>query len=386
MNVISPNIVWQQTGITRGQRESHGMCGDLAFSETDRREKRDVKGLCKKARQGLIGGFTGISSSYEAREHPALSINTAEITLVNSVKQVMALLVWPGKCNAADQTWARPARNFPRQSLLHGVLAGLMCVFLAIVAGSALGREGGNASGEVKPLYSQNKTWQLVTQLSDEFDGMELDRAKWDNDVKDWGVWSWDPQNVWVDNGRLNLRMEYSAHKRGWQTLYYKSGIVKSRAPAIRYGYFEARIKAASRYPGVAPAFWAYRQDEKEWTEIDFVELTQRRKDAKIIDTNLHVFKLASFPAKLPLQEERSWMAPWDPRDDFHVYGCEWDQKEIRWYIDGHQVQARRNDYWHQALDVVISFGVRGELKKTASPEGFPTTFQVDYVRVWSAS
>ena len=257
---------------------------------------------------------------------------------------------------------------------------------LMMAAGCGVCVHGQAMAEEVKPLHSQNSSWRLAAEFSDEFSGAKLDTAKWDNDVKDWGVWSWEPGNVWVNGGHLNVRMEYSEHRRGAWTLYYKSGIVKSRAVPIRYGYFEARIKAAGRYPGVAPAFWAYRQDAGVWTEIDFAELTQRRRDVKLIDTNVHVFEQPAFSGTLPLQEERSWMAPWDPRDDFHIYGCEWDEKEIRWYVDGQQVQYRRNDYWHQPLDVAISLGVRGDLKKVASAEGFPTTFQVDYVRVWSPS
>lgn len=273
---------------------------------------------------------------------------------------------------------------FPfRRTVRLGTFAVLACAFL--FSGIALGapRTQGGAE-KVKPLYSQKKGWRLVQQFSDEFNGAELDTAKWDNDVPDWGVWSWEPENAWVSNGKLNIRMEYSEHMRGWQKLYYTSGIVKSKAPPIRYGYFEARIKAASRYPGVAPAFWAYRQDPAEWTEIDFVELTQRNKDVRWIDTDTHVFKQPFFPGPLPLQEVRTWVSPWDPRDAFHVYGCEWDAKEIKWYVDGKLIQKRRNDYWHQALDVVLSMGVRGELKYTPSMEGFPTTFETDYIRVWS--
>ena len=259
----------------------------------------------------------------------------------------------------------------------------LTCALLLFAVTGGYGQA--NATG-LKPLSSQNNAWRLLPQYSDEFDGAKLDSAKWDNDVADWGVWSWEPGNAWVGDGNLNLRMDYSEHRRGQWTLYYKSGIVKSRAPPVRYGYFEARIKAAGRYPGVAPAFWGYRQDADEWTEIDFVELTQRRRDVKLVDTNVHVFRQAGFSGRLPLQEERSWMATWDPRDDFHVYGCEWDEQQIRWYVDGQLIQTRANEHWHQALDVVISFGVRGELKKQASAEGFPTAFQVDYVRVWSSS
>jgi beta-glucanase (GH16 family) len=98
------------------------------------------------------------------------------------------------------------------------------------------------------------------------------------------------------------------------------------------------------------------------------------------------VFKQPGFPGPLPLQEERTWKAPWDPRAAFHVYGCEWDAKEIRWYVDGRLIQARKNDYWHQPLDLALSMGVRGALKTTPSKVGFPTTFQVDYVRVWTSS
>jgi beta-glucanase (GH16 family) len=259
-------------------------------------------------------------------------------------------------------------------------------VSLLLLALSICAAPGAATAETFQPLQSRNTGWQLLPQFSDEFDGAQLDTAKWDNDVKDWGMWSWEPENIWVGNGRLHVRMDYLEHKRGWQTLYYKSGIVKSKAPPVRYGYFEARIKAASKYPGVGPAFWAYRQDAGEWTEIDFAELTQRYRDVKVIDTNTHVFEQPGYKGGLPLQETRSWMAPWDPRDDFHVYGCEWDEHEIRWYVDGVQIQSRRNHHWHQALDVVLSLGLRGDLKRAASAEGFPTTFEVDYVRVWSAT
>ena len=55
-------------------------------------EKRDVKGLYKKARAGEIPEFTGISSPYEAPMSPELLINTADIGLEESVKEVMEVL------------------------------------------------------------------------------------------------------------------------------------------------------------------------------------------------------------------------------------------------------------------------------------------------------
>ena len=39
-------------------------------------ERRDIKGLYKKARKGDIKDFTGISSPFEAPENPFLNIDT----------------------------------------------------------------------------------------------------------------------------------------------------------------------------------------------------------------------------------------------------------------------------------------------------------------------
>ena len=242
---------------------------------------------------------------------------------------------------------------------------------------------GGAARISPQPASAVGQQWVLQDELSDEFNGQALDLKKWDNDVADWGVWSWEPENVWIENGLLKLRMHYKVHERQGQKLFYTSGIIKSKAPPIKYGCFEARIKAAPLYPGVCPAFWAYRTEKDLWTEIDFVELTERSRSVRLIDTHSPVFRHPKLAAGTRLLEPRTWEAPWDPRDAFHVYGCEWDEAEIKWFIDGQQVASRKNEFWHQPLDVVVSLGVRSPLKEHPSPEGFPTAFEVDYVRVW---
>lgn len=55
-------------------------------------EQRDVKGLYRKAREGLIAEFTGISSPYEPPLNPDLSLDTADIDVDQAVKQMMALI------------------------------------------------------------------------------------------------------------------------------------------------------------------------------------------------------------------------------------------------------------------------------------------------------
>lgn len=52
-------------------------------------EKRDVKGLYKKARSGEIPNFTGISSPYEAPEHAEITIDTTGMSLEDAAKYVL---------------------------------------------------------------------------------------------------------------------------------------------------------------------------------------------------------------------------------------------------------------------------------------------------------
>ena len=55
-------------------------------------EERDVKGLYKKARAGVIQNYTGISSPYEPPENPDLHLDTAGDSVEVNAKKILALL------------------------------------------------------------------------------------------------------------------------------------------------------------------------------------------------------------------------------------------------------------------------------------------------------
>lgn len=55
-------------------------------------EKRDTKGLYKKAREGAVGEFTGISAPYEEPHFPELVLETARETLAQSTEKVMQFI------------------------------------------------------------------------------------------------------------------------------------------------------------------------------------------------------------------------------------------------------------------------------------------------------
>ena len=54
-------------------------------ADLDTCERRDTKGLYKKARRGEISDFTGISAPYEAPRHPDLVIDTARLDVEESI-------------------------------------------------------------------------------------------------------------------------------------------------------------------------------------------------------------------------------------------------------------------------------------------------------------
>ena len=56
-------------------------------------EQRDPKGLYKKARAGEIKDFTGIDSTYDVPEQPAIHVKTAEKSIEQCAKQIIDFLI-----------------------------------------------------------------------------------------------------------------------------------------------------------------------------------------------------------------------------------------------------------------------------------------------------
>jgi adenylyl-sulfate kinase len=55
-------------------------------------ESRDPKGLYKKARQGILKNFTGISDPYEAPQAPELTLDTSRNSVEDCTKQILSIL------------------------------------------------------------------------------------------------------------------------------------------------------------------------------------------------------------------------------------------------------------------------------------------------------
>jgi beta-glucanase (GH16 family) len=289
---------------------------------------------------------------------------------------------------------------------------------------------------------SSNKTnWQLDETRSDEFTASSIDYNKWKANPKHVQTWSWDnDSNASVDNGILHIKMTYSPHQRPISdacaqgktikdaNLYFKSAMLESFSSGTT-GYYEARIKGVSHFPGFSPAFWMYSEfdDSKtqegavRYSEIDVVELQQRQNfqsgNHLISDHNLHT-ALTKANGK-PNPTGRAWRRPGkfheqenvnvldkDPAKHFMVYGVHVTEHDITWYVDDKKVGWAKNNYWKQLdMHVALSLGLRKpftEFKcngfvpidpiegvKGFSADSFnkaPPTMYVDYVRVWRES
>jgi len=278
------------------------------------------------------------------------------------------------------------------------------------------------AAADPVPLLNETNAdhadWAFVPDHSDEFDAADINRKKWNINTQDFGVWSWEPDNVAQKDGSMHLQLVHQEHQRGKQTLYYTSGMARNDK-TITYGYFEARVKGCSRYPGASPAFWLYsigpnnRYQAKDgetvaYSEIDIMELQQSEYDFKSkkhfpvtrIDCNLHTTLMRDGkrvwvrPNNHPDICQNHYDAEWDPREDYHVYGVQNSKDWIVWYIDGEEVAKKPNLYWHLPMHVTLSLGLRypfvaytngerGTVPEETTGEGFPTAMSVDYVRVW---
>ncbi|MCO4800023.1 MAG: adenylyl-sulfate kinase [Colwelliaceae bacterium] len=56
-------------------------------------EKRDPKGLYKKARAGEIKDFTGIDSTYDVPQQPTIHVKTAELNIEQCAEQIVKYLL-----------------------------------------------------------------------------------------------------------------------------------------------------------------------------------------------------------------------------------------------------------------------------------------------------
>lgn len=252
----------------------------------------------------------------------------------------------------------------------------------------------------------QGKQWKLV--WSDEFNGTQLDRSKWDFRLhlmqQRHGTWVEDAAAL---DGKGNLLLRVYEKDGHYFTSQLQTGsnfmdrpgesygktrftwpIAEIKPPKFmhKYGYYEIRCKLP-REPGWWAAFWlqsptigATLAPANAGVEIDIMENFTRDG---VLSHNIHWNgygkdhrSSGSGPVRLA-----------DLADIYHTFGVEWNAREYVFYTDGRVTWRVTEPISHREEFILVSAECNGYREGRPAPilktAKLPDYFVVDYVRVF---
>ncbi|MGZ9898676.1 family 16 glycosylhydrolase [Shewanella gaetbuli] len=317
-------------------------------------------------------------------------------------------------------------------------------VFVSFLAGITLvGCGSDNKSVEMEPSVTPPATetsgWQLVWQ--DEFDGDQVDDSKWSFAIDCYGGGNNEAQcytnranNASVADGILAITAHketfsgpavndsdpnYSIDDTSVTREYTSARLVSKNKGDWKYGRFEIRAKMPQGQ-GTWPAIWMLPTDwvYGPWAgsgEIDIVEavnlktVTNGEAPESAVHGTLHYGQ--AWPKNVYSGQEYHLPDGQNPADDFHVYAVEWQQDEIRWYVNDVHYATQTSSGWysqyidetgllatapgdapfnqnfHMLLNLAVGGAWAGNVNNTGIDETvFPQSMLIDYVRVYECA
>ena len=249
--------------------------------------------------------------------------------------------------------------------------------------------------------------WRLV--WADEFNGSSVDRSRWNvENNSTYGDGNNElaclmdrPENVSVSGGTLKItaRKESrpvtcgSGDRRFPGGRQYTSGHLSTKdKAAFKYGRVEMRAKTptqAGTSKGLWPAFWL-RPTSGGTGELDVMEAigsgSGSNEHSKVHQT-IHY----DYSGTHRKQVNAHTFGSGGPSDGMHTYAVEWEPGQIRWYIDNQLTYTRSTSdtpwvspTFDKDFYLRLNMAVGGNWP--GSPDSatrFPSTYEVDYVRVY---
>lgn len=236
-----------------------------------------------------------------------------------------------------------------------------LSVSLALAVSAGLAGCGGDVASDTDfdavDVSSPVSDWQMV--WSDEFEGTSIDSSKWTHEVNCSGGGNQEqqcytdaPENSFVSDGTLKIVAMPAAD--GADLPYTSARMVTKDKGDWKYGRFEIRAKLPFGQ-GTWPAFWMLSTDEVYGTwprsgEIDILEAVNLKEIGPDgVEHNATVGQLyyGSGTPNQDLQFDSSgttYSMPdgANPADDFNTYAVEWQEGEIRWYVNDYLFQTQR--------------------------------------------
>jgi beta-glucanase (GH16 family) len=248
------------------------------------------------------------------------------------------------------------------------------------------------------------ESWRLI--WSDEFNGPTgagIDTNKWTAETggNGWGNREWEfytasPRNAALDsNGCLDIvALKLPAHT--FNTSYgngaYSSArLITGKKFFVKYGRIEARIKIPAGQ-GLWPAFWMLGEDNATvgWPQCGEVDIMENI--GKAPDTVWGSLHGPGYPGSQSLTTAFHLKNRERFADNFHVFAIEWEENEIRWYVDGQLYErrtpadfsARKKWVFNKPFFLLLNLAVGGDWPDNPDQTTrFPAVMAVDYVRVY---
>ncbi len=263
-------------------------------------------------------------------------------------------------------------------------------------------------NGEYR-VISPSEEWTLV--WADEFNKKDLDFTKWAKEENNYGggnnerqAYRMESKYCEVKDGSLNIHVYRDAHTTSdGKEQPYSSARIRSRERGDwQYGRFEVRAKMP-KGQGIWPAVWMLPTASKYggWAACGEIDIIESRGSA-VEETTGALHFGGAWPRNTYLSHSYSFPQK-NAAEEFHIYVVEWTTDEIKWFVDGELCQTRKKEEWfsenakdnprapfdqpfHLILNVAVDGGFFKETDQRAdllSPDAFPQTLEVDYIRVY---
>jgi len=275
--------------------------------------------------------------------------------------------------------------------------------------------------------------WNLIFQ--DEFDSLQLNKTVWNiagfnndgtlhcSDPNDY-PFTMNPKNVWVEDGLCKIAIT----NEEYLDCPVSAGEIKSYTvdPAdsihswtLDYGFYvEIRINNLPIEEGLGSAGWLFAGGQPEYNEIDIWETDGKHKykygstywwDERNYDCSNEVgrkldhskFKVKNLSDKFSVFGIHLWSKRMDLTKQWLVFGLEWDEDEITYYLNNIETKnivfdekfnenkpcaIDVNDRPLYAKNIRIGTGPNSLGDKESSEyasTSLPKTLNIDYVRVY---
>jgi beta-glucanase (GH16 family) len=233
--------------------------------------------------------------------------------------------------------------------------------------------------------------WTLVWQ--DEFDGPEINPDHWTHETggHGWGngenqYYTDSPDNAFIEDGKLVIQ---ALEQNFMGKLFTSARLMTKGKVEQQYGRIEARIQIPTG-KGIWPAFWMLGSSfpDVSWPQSGEIDIMENiGSEPGVVHGTVHG---PGYSGGSGVGGSKRLPDGGRYTDDFHIFAIEWQENEIRWYMDNVEYfrvtpTAVRGDWvYNQPFFLILNVAVGGSWPGYPDQNTeFPQRMLVDYVRIY---